>query len=209
MIEPRQVLGVVLAGGQSRRMGGNHKALLPLGGKPLIEHVAGRLRGQVGALAVNTNQSEAEIRSLVAFKDVAIFADTVGGFAGPLAGIHAGLQHAATMDGITHIATAATDTPFFPVDMVAKLSASLDAEHPICMATSHTNRHPVFALWPVSIADDLERWLGNTDTYKVIVFAREIGLAYVDFTVENGQDPYFNINTPEDLSVAQKRLATQ
>lgn len=209
MIEPRQVLGVVLAGGQSRRMGGNHKALLPLGGKPLIEHVAERLRGQVDALAINTNQSEAEIRSLAALADISIFADTVSGFAGPLAGIHAGLQHAAAMEGITHIATAATDTPFFPLDMVAKLGASLDNEHPISMATSNTNRHPVFALWPVSIADDLERWLSHTDTYKVIVFAREIGLAYVDFTVENGQDPYFNINTPEDLSVAQERLATQ
>lgn len=206
MIDPSQVMGMVLAGGQSRRMGGSDKALLPLGGRPLIEHVIQRLAAQTRCVAVNSNAGAQAFTGLPELQSVPVFADEIGNHIGPLAGIHAAMRFAATIDGITHIATAATDTPFFPNDLVASLSGAVRSDAPIAMATSGRNRHPVFAVWPIALADRLAGWLATTDTYKVVVFTRDVGMATVDFPLENGQDPFFNINTPDDLSAAETRL---
>ncbi|MEQ8401268.1 MAG: molybdenum cofactor guanylyltransferase MobA [Roseitalea porphyridii] len=197
----KTTLGVVLAGGQSRRMGGVDKALVELAGRPLIAHVAGRLAPQVDAVAINANGDPAR------FEDTAlpVFADTVADHAGPLAGVLAAMDHAAQHHpSVAHIVTAATDTPFFPEDLVARLSAAATTSNTIAMATSDGHRHPVFALWPVALAEDLGAWLASTDTLKVMAFVQRHRLAEVDFPVgRDGADPFFNINTPDDLARAE------
>ncbi|MBO6636748.1 MAG: molybdenum cofactor guanylyltransferase MobA [Roseitalea sp.] len=196
------ILGVVLAGGQSRRMGGADKALVELAAKPLIAHVVARLAPQVGQLAINTNGDKDRFGML----GLPVFADTIGGHAGPLAGVLAAMRFAAKLDRhFTHVATAATDTPFFPEDLVAYLAAAATTPDTIAMATSGGNRHPVFALWPTALADDLERWLAETDTLKVMAWVKRHRFAPVGFaSAPDGADPFFNINTPEDLAAAER-----
>lgn len=196
------ILGTVLAGGQSRRMGGTDKALVALAGTPLIAHVATRLAPQVGAIAINANGDSGRFDAL----GLPVFADTIGGHAGPLAGVLAAMRFAGELDDrFTHMATAATDTPFFPDDLVARLAASATTPDTIAMATSDGNRHPVFALWPTALADDLERWLAETDTFKVLAWVKRHRFAPVDFApLPDGVDPFFNINTPEDLAAAER-----
>lgn len=208
MIEPlvsrQAIVGVVLAGGQSRRMGGLDKATVELAGKPLMSHVIDRLAPQVGAMAINANGDPDRFSAT----GLPVFADTIGGFAGPLAGVLAAMRFARARDAsLTHVATAATDTPFFPSDLVVQLATAATTADTIAMATSGGNRHPVFALWPVALADDLEDWICSTDTYKVMVWVRRHRLAPVDFAFRaDGDDPFFNINTPDDLAHATALL---
>lgn len=196
------ILGTVLAGGQSRRMGGTDKALVAIAGTPLIARVAARLAPQVGVMAINANGDAGRFDAL----GLPVFADTIGGHAGPLAGVLAAMRFATRHDmTFTHVATAATDTPFFPEDFVARLAAIATTPDTIAMATSDGNRHPVFALWPTALADDLERWLAETDTFKVMAWVKRHRFAPVDFPpLPDGTDPFFNINTPEDLAAAER-----
>lgn len=194
------ILGVVLAGGQSRRMGGTDKAFVELGRKPLISHVIDRLSPQVGGVAINANGDPGRFSAI----DLPVFADTIGGHAGPLAGVLAAMRFAEAQDAaLTHVATAATDTPFFPVDLVRRLSGVATTDDTIAMATSGGNRHPVFALWPVALTGDLEDWLATTDTFKVMAWVQRHRLQQVEFVIgADGTDPFFNINTPDDLARA-------
>ncbi len=197
------ILGCILAGGLSRRMGGGDKTLLEIGGRPILTYVVERFRPQVGKLILNANGEAERFDSF----DLPVVADTIEGFAGPLAGILAGLHHARTMTGITHVASAAGDTPFLPMDLVARLAAEATTADTIVLATSGGNRHPVFGLWPVALADDLESWMRTTDTYKVLAWTSRHRLATVDFPMrrhgETEIDPFFNANTPEDLATAE------
>ncbi|MEM6596161.1 MAG: molybdenum cofactor guanylyltransferase MobA, partial [Pseudomonadota bacterium] len=149
----QQPAGVILAGGQSRRMGGGDKGLLDLGGRKLITHVIDRLEPQVAEIALNANGDAARFDL-----GLPVIPDSIDGFAGPLAGVLAGLDWAAAQ-GHTHIVTAAADTPFFPCDLVPRLM--LAAENgPIALAATPDPqrglaRHPTFGLWPVSLRDDL------------------------------------------------------
>ncbi|MBO6552604.1 MAG: molybdenum cofactor guanylyltransferase MobA [Roseitalea sp.] len=197
------ILGVVLAGGRSSRMGGTDKALIALAGKLLIAHVAERLAPQVGAMAVNANGDAARFDRL----GLPVFADTIGGHAGPLAGVLAAMRFASDRGAaFTHVATAATDTPFFPTDLVTRLAAAATTPDTIAMAASDGNRHPVFALWPTGLAGDLESWLAGTDTFKVMAWAKRHRFAPVEFGPgPHGADPFFNINTPEDLTAAERQ----
>lgn len=198
------ILGVVLAGGQSRRMGGRDKAWQMLAGRPFITHVLERLTPQVDAVTINTNGDRAAFEQ--AF-DVPVFADTIGGHAGPLAGVLSGLRHA-EKGAWTHVATAATDTPFFPADLVQRLALPIDTADAIAMAHWQGQRHPVFTLWPVALADDLQAWLESAQTFKVMAWVQRHRLARVEFGHrDTDQDPFFNINTPEDLLLAE-RIAT-
>lgn len=202
-----RIAGVILAGGLSRRMGGVDKALAPLGGKPMIAHVLDRLAAQVDRIAINANGDTSRFEEL----GMPVFADVVSGYAGPLAGIHAAMIWAGGNKGITHVATAAADTPFFPEDMVARFCRNRTGPETIAMARSQSGMHPVFALWPVHLAGDLEAWLKRTDTLRVTDWVREHDLAACDFALrEDGTDPFFNVNTPEDLAEAetiQRRIA--
>jgi molybdenum cofactor guanylyltransferase len=204
------ILGCILAGGLSRRMGGGDKALLELGGAPMLTRVIRRLEPQVSALVLNANGDADRFADY----GLPVVADTVGDFAGPLAGVLAGMRHAQAMDGpISHVATAASDTPFFPLDLVERFAKMATTPDTIVLATSGGNRHPVFGLWPVALADDLETWLMESDTFKVLAWVHRHRLATVDFELvrhgERSFDPFFNANTPDDMIEAENFLREQ
>jgi len=191
--------GVILAGGLARRMGGGDKALLPVAGRPLLAHIIDRLRPQVTEIALNANGDPARFAEF----GLPVIPDTVEGFAGPLAGVLAGMRWAAER-GHSHIVSAAGDTPFFPTDLVARLYAA-KGDQPISMAATEDperglSEHPTFALWPVDLADDLEYALTEGNMRKVIVWTSRHGCARAVF---EGNLPFFNVNTPEDLAEAE------
>ena len=202
------VLGLLLAGGQARRMGGGDKCLRRLGGRPLLEHVIERARPQVAALLLNAN---ANPERFAAF-GLPVAEDVVEGFAGPLAGVLTGMgwAHAHRPD-LPWIATIATDTPFFPPDLVARMLAAVAREGAdLACAASGGRTHPVFGLWPVRLAGDLRRAMTEDGIRKVDVWTARYRLAEVDFPSEPF-DPFFNTNRPEDLAVAERlvRLADE
>lgn len=202
-------LGVLLAGGLSRRMGGGDKGLMPLGGRPVLAHALERLRAQTDHIVINAN---GDPKRFAAF-DVPVVPDTLDGFAGPLAGVLAGLRHALTMrDAPSFIVTAAADTPCFPDDLAARLLAEAKDDRTIVLASSDGRRHPTFGLWPVALADDLETWLADPGNRKVMIWVERHAWVSADFALRtiNGAafDPFFNINTPEDFATAQDLLGS-
>lgn len=184
--------GVILAGGLARRMGGGDKGLLALGEATILDRVIARLSPQVAAVALNANGDPERFADL----GLPVIADSIDGFAGPLAGVLAGMDWAAA-EGASHIVTAAWDTPFFPDTLVEKLSAE---PGPITLARTADGRHPTFGLWPVDLRDDLRAEL-RAGTRKVLAFTDRHGTSYADF--EGDPDPFFNVNTPEDLARAK------
>lgn len=192
---------MILAGGRGRRMGEVDKALITLGGAPLIAHVIRRLAAQVGALAINAGGDPARFAEFA----LPVLPDTVPDQPGPLAGILAGLKWAGAQ-GATHVVTAATDTPFLPGDLATRLAQAAQAAHePIALAESAGRLHPTFGLWPVSLADDLALAL-EAGSRKVAAWALGQGAARATFTA-SPHDPFFNINTPDDLATASRMIA--
>lgn len=190
-------IGIILAGGLARRMGGGDKALLPLGQGNLLSHVIARLAPQVGKIALNAN-GDAE-----RFADfgLPVLPDTIDGFPGPLAGVLAGMDWAASQ-GADTIITAAADTPFFPTDLVARLQgASAGMQNPLALAKTDHGRHPTFGLWPVALRDDLRAALEG-GLRKVVLWTDAHNAASAHFPGTD-PDPFFNINTPDDLAIAQ------
>ena len=198
----QQPLGVVLAGGQARRMGGGDKGLLMLGGKTVLAHVIDRLEPQVAAIVLNANGDPARFDGTYP-----VVADSVDGFAGPLAGVLAGLDWAETQ-GATHVVTAAADTPFFPCDLVPRLMLAAEHRDIALAATPDPRRglarHPTFGLWPVALRDDLRAAL-NDGVRKVVQWTDRHKTASAEFPAEPF-DPFFNINTPDDLARAEALL---
>ena len=195
---------VILAGGRATRMAGADKASQMLGGKPLIAHVLAALEPQCGALVINANGDAARFTAL----GVPVVADDVPGFAGPLAGILAGLDYlAARYPDLTYAVSAATDTPFLPADLVAKLDAArLAAKAEIAVGRSDNIVHPTFALWPIDLRADLREALVDEDLHRVTTFFSRYCCAYADWSAEPF-DPFFNVNTPDDLRIAERILA--
>ena len=193
-------LGVILAGGRATRMGGGDKGCLPLGGATLLDFVVARLRPQVPDLALNANGDPARLAQF----GLPVLPDSVEGSVGPLAGVLAGLDWAAGK-GASHVVTAAADTPFFPGDLVPLLLAAAEEQgNPIALARTENGRHPTFGLWPVSLRDDLRQALQD-DLRKVVVWTDQHGTALADFPTGRF-DPFFNVNTPEDLAEAERLL---
>ncbi len=194
----KQPLGVILAGGQATRMGGGDKGMLPLGGGTILSHVIARLEPQVAGLALNANGDPARFAHL----GLPVVADSIEGFAGPLSGVLAGLDWAATQ-GADHIVTAAADTPFFPCDLVPQLlHAAESAGSQIALARTPDGRHPTFGLWPVALRDDLRAAL-NDGLRKVVLWTDKHGGATAHFPDDAA---FFNVNTPEDLKSAEGML---
>lgn len=194
-------LGVILAGGLARRMGGGDKGLLHLGGRSLLDLVIERLSPQVAELALNANGAPERFASL----DLPILPDPISDYPGPLAGVLAGLNWAAEV-GASHIVTAAADTPFFPADLVPRLTLAAETEgKPIALARTENGRHPTFGLWPVALRDDLKDALRN-GVRKVVQWTDAHGTAMADFPVTSF-DPFFNVNTPEDLAEAERLMS--
>lgn len=207
------IVGVVLAGGQSRRMfrddgGTGDKGLLPLDGRAMIEHVIARLAPQVGRMVVNVNGDPARVAGL----GLPVAADTIAGFVGPLAGVLAGMRWAAReAPQATWVATVSADAPFLPRDLVARLhAAATDRPGAIAIARSPEGLHPVIGLWPVALADDLEAAL-VAGVRKVLAWTDGHGTLPVDFAPldAGGEavDPFFNANTPQELETARRLLA--
>lgn len=196
------VLGVLLAGGQARRMGGGDKCLRMLGDRPLLAHVVARAAPQVDALLLNANGDPARFEAFA----LPVAADVVPDFAGPLAGVLTGLRWARThRPDLAWIATIATDTPFFPKDLVARLLAAVQQSHAdMACAASGGRTHPVFGLWPVALADDLARAMAE-GIRKVDLWTARHRLVEVAFAADP-VDPFFNANRPEDLARAGAML---
>ncbi len=206
MIE--QVAGIVLAGGLSRRMGGGDKGLRELGGRPLMARTIERLSAQASPIAINANGDPSRFAAF----GLPVIPDLTADRPGPLAGVLAGMRWAEkAAPGARFIVTAACDTPFFPQDMTARFLAAAGSTYPaIALASSAGRVHPVFALWPVSLAGDLQEALASG--------ARKVG-DWIDrhehFIVEfrpvslggTLADPFFNVNTPGDLTQAASFLA--
>jgi len=201
----QNIAGIILAGGQSRRMGGGDKTLLALGGRSLLDHVVKRLVPQVGPLALSANGDPARFAGF----GLPVLADTVEGYAGPLAGILTGIEWASI--ACDAVVTVAGDTPFFPNNLVERLAAAAATKRgAIAVASSGGRRHPTFALWPLGLHDDLRRFLVDEDNRRVSTFIDRHDVVEVEFPMlaSGGQqiDPFFNINTPDDLAIAERLL---
>jgi len=205
MVRP---LGVILAGGLARRMGGGDKSLLSLGASSrVLDQVIARLGEQVDQMVLNANGDLARFDEF----GLPVVADSLDGFLGPLAGVLAGLDYAAE-HRFDHIVSVAADTPFFPTNLVSALeTASKHMDVPIALAATkieggETVRHPTFGLWPVALRDDLRSALQD-GLRKVVLWTDQHGAETHVF--ESGDiDPFFNINTPEDLELANKMMET-
>ncbi len=197
-------LGLALDGGKARRMGGADKGLLPLDGRPMIAHAIERLGPQVATLAISANGDPARFERF----GLPVVADDPPNFAGPLAGVLAGLDFCARRaPHLAHVATLPADTPFAPEDFVARLHAARRvAKAEIAVAASCGRTHHVAALWPVAIADDLRRALIEQGLGRVERFAARFSVAKVEWPSEPC-DPFMNVNTPADLARAEAALA--
>jgi molybdopterin-guanine dinucleotide biosynthesis protein A len=201
----KQPLGVILAGGQATRMGGGDKGLLSLGGRSLLAHVIDRLEPQVAGLALNANGDAARFNAF----GLPVLPDSIDGFAGPLAGVLAGLDWAAG-EGADCIVTAAADTPFFPCDLVPQLLLKAEGmANPLVLAATPDPkrgqvRHPTFGLWPVALRDDLRAALQD-GLRKVVMWSDQHDGREAVFPVAQ-VDPFFNVNTPDELIRAEALL---
>jgi len=198
------VIGVLLAGGLSRRMGGGDKALRLLGGERLLDRVIRSTAGQVDTLLLNANGDPARFGPC----DLPVVPDGVPGFPGPLAGILAGMDWAARhRPEARWLASFATDAPFLPLDLVARLlDAATRTGLPLARAQSAGQAHPVFGLWSIALRADLRRALVDEDLRAVKRWTARHGVAQVEFPA-TPVDPFFNANRPEDLAEAERLLA--
>ena len=200
-----RVPGVILAGGLARRMGGGDKGLLQLGDRTLLEHVIARIAPQVSNLVLNANGDPARFSDY----ELPVISDCAEDFAGPLAGVLASLDWAAGQ-GEENIVTVAADTPFFPTDLVSVLAdARAKAGTQIALASTQgavpgQHRHPTFGLWPVSLREDLRQSLRD-GVRKVVAWTDKHGCASAEFPAID-YDPFFNVNTPQDLERARRLL---
>jgi len=198
------IVGLLLAGGQSRRMGGGDKALRLLAGQTMLDRVIDRVRPQVAALVLNANGDPSRFARF----GLPVVADSIADFAGPLAGILAGLDWtAANRPDCALVVSLATDAPFLPADLVARLVEGMDAQGAaLACAASGGQPHPVIGLWPVHLREELRHALTAEGIRKVDVWTERYPLATVDFPVTT-IDPFFNANRPEDLDRAAALLA--
>lgn len=206
---------VILAGGLATRMGGEDKGLLTVGGKPLLDRVLDRLRPQVSDIVLNANGDPSRFGGY----GLPVRPDPIAGFPGPLAGVLAGLDWAAER-GDEAVVSVAADTPFFPQDLVARLLAAAEGRaYPLAMAVtprrgdalksggkSGVNRHPTFGLWPTALRHDLRSALED-GLRKVVLWTDRHGAGEAMFE-DTPVDPFFNVNTPEDIAEAERLLAS-
>lgn len=199
-----RILGVVLAGGLARRMGGGDKSLQPLAGRPILQHILDRLTPQVDTVVLNANGDPARFAAWT----LPVVGDVVDGFAGPLAGVLAGLAWArANRPDISDIVTVPGDGPFLPRDLVARMAAArAQAGADLACAASAGQAYPVVGLWPVRLHDDLHRAMVELDIRKVDRWTARHRLVQVDFATQP-VDPFFNANAPEDIAEAERLLA--
>jgi molybdenum cofactor guanylyltransferase len=198
-------LGLVLAGGLARRMGGGDKPLTRIGGATILSRVLERLTPQCTRVVLNANGDPARF----ADTGLPVIPDDVPDFAGPLAGILAGLDWAAAhAPEVAYVASVPGDCPFLPRDLVARLHQACAASgEPLACARSGEWRHPVVGVWPVALRADLRHAVTQEDLHKIELWTARHGVALADWPA-SPVDPFFNVNTPEDAAAAE-RLAVQ
>jgi molybdenum cofactor guanylyltransferase len=199
-------LGLVLAGGLARRMGGGDKARIRIGGKTILARVLTRLTPQCSGVILNANGDPARF----ADTGLQVVADSVPDFAGPLAGILAGLDWAATnVPDIVDIVSVPGDCPFLPRDLVERLAEARQAAGtPLACARSGDWRHPVVGLWRVALCEDLRKALLAEGLHKIEIWTARHGVALADWPT-TPVDPFFNVNTPDDAAEAERIAAQQ
>jgi molybdopterin-guanine dinucleotide biosynthesis protein A len=191
-MSPERITGLILAGGLGRRMGGRDKGLQPFRGKPMVAWAIARLVPQVDVLLINANQN---LDAYAAF-GYPVVADRIGGFAGPLAGLHAGLSVCAT----PLLATVPCDSPFLPQDLVARLHAALQTEEAdLAVAKTGTQPHPVFSLVRREVLDGLTAFL-EAGGRKIDAWYAALKTVTVPFTDAHA---FANINTVEELNALE------
>jgi molybdenum cofactor guanylyltransferase len=193
-------LGLVLAGGLARRMGGGDKARIEIGGATILQRVLACLEPQCSRIIINANGDA----SRFADTGLPVVADSVPDFAGPLAGILAGLDWAATnASGVEWLLSVPGDCPFLPKDLVARLHAArIAAGTPLACARSGEWRHPVVGLWPAALREDLRHALVDESLHKIELWTARHGIAIADWPA-TPVDPFFNVNTPDDAARAE------
>ncbi len=205
-IPPPPTFGLVLAGGLARRMGGGDKARIKIGKSTIIDRVLATLSGQCVDIIINANGDPTR------FSDTGcvVVPDSVPDFAGPLAGILAGLDYLAEQDnGVEWMLSVPGDCPFLPDDMVERLHEArreMGAGVPLACARSGEWRHPVVGLWPLALREDLRKALFNEGLHKIEIWTARHGIAIADWP-DQPVDPFFNVNTPEDAAKAEKIAA--
>ena len=195
---------LILAGGKSSRMG-RDKAFLDLGGETILERILRRLRLQVSEVSLNAPALLSDPKGLRLVPDI------IPGQMGPLAGILSGLRDLEVRRSeASHLLVVPSDSPFFPENLVARLEAGVDHPRTIVVASSGGRQHPVFGLWPVALANDLQAWLSAPENRRITAYLSRHQVVTVDFdpieTRRGPLDPFFNINTPEELAEAQAFL---
>jgi molybdopterin-guanine dinucleotide biosynthesis protein A len=198
-----RVIGLLLAGGLARRMGGGDKPLATLGGRTILDHVTARLKPQCDGLILNANGDPARF----ARWGLPVVPDDLPDHPGPLAGILAGLDWlAANRPDVGALVSVAADTPFIPADLVTRLVASArEAGMPLACAASGGWTHPVVGLWPIAIRQALRQALTIEGERKIDRFTARHGVAHAAWPVDP-VDPFFNVNTPEELAQAEALL---
>lgn len=189
---------VILAGGRSSRMGGGDKCLLPMGGKPLIDHILDRLTRQTGDILINTNSDPAPFLKY----GQPVLPAAISGFQGPLAGILTGMlwsrrRHPRQV----HLLTVASDVPFLPDDLVTRLARNLGGAD-IVIARSQDGTHPTIGLWPVDLAERLKHDLMESNVRSVHQWISSFRVACAEFDSE----ALANINTPDDLAACHRQF---
>ena len=196
-----KVLGGILAGGRGTRMQGIDKPFAVLSGRPLIAHVIDSLAPQVDGVVLNANAEPGRFDGF----GLDIVPDSLEGYRGPLAGIHA-LMQAGLARAASHVLVVPADTPFLPGDLRARLAAADPDEAVVRIACSNGRQHPVVALWPANLAGHLGRYLASTTDLSMAAYLRQVQVAQADFTDPDAPDPFFNINEPADLTEAERLL---
>jgi molybdopterin-guanine dinucleotide biosynthesis protein A len=198
--------GLILAGGLARRMGGGDKALIRIGDQTILQRALARLAPQVHGIVLNANGDPVRFAAF----GLPVVADSVPDFAGPLAGILAGLDWAAAnRPEVEWVVSVPGDCPFLPRDLVARLhEARIREGRPLACAHSGDWRHPVVGLWPVALREDLRRAITLDDLRKIEVWTARHGVALADWPVEP-VDPFFNVNTPQDVAMATRLAAAE
>src|SRR5271165_1254831 len=203
MTDQQRTLGLILDGGLARRMGGGDKGLVRLAGRPMLAYAIDALHPQCAALALSANGNPSRFEAF----GLSVVPDDPPDFAGPLAGVLAGLDHCRRgRAGLDFAASLAVDTPFAPNDFVARLHEARRASGAeIAVAASGGRVHHVAALWPVALQGELRRAVVQDGLRKVESALQRFRVAVVEWR-DAPLDPFFNVNTPEDLARAEALL---
>jgi len=196
-----QTIGLVLAGGQARRMGGGDKAFIEIGGKKILDRVLARLRPACAHIVLNANGDPQRFAPW----GLPVIADSVKDFAGPLAGILAGLDWTArNYPAVEWMTSVPGDCPFLPEGLVERLHAVREEQgRKLACAQSGEWRHPVVGLWNVRLREDLRKALVVEELHKIEIWTARHGVAIATWP-DKPVDPFFNVNTPEDIAAAEK-----